>query len=425
MALNSLMLSGSSDYLEVPNSSSINITGAFTAEAWIKLNNSTGVYQSIFERYGWPDGNGNNGGFYFRVTPSGKMEFVVNQSIQSGYGVSGNTLVTSGVWHHLAAVADGTQMRMYIDGTLDASVNIGALPSTGTTNLFVASGNWSGGRINGKIDEVRLTAAALYNSNFTPATILTAGANTRGLWKFDSAIPPDFSGSGNTGIVRGSPALSTDLPTLGRNSIAVNGTSDYLEVPNSSSINITGAFTAEAWIKLNNSAGIYQSVFERYGQPDANGNNGGFYFRITPSGKMEFVVTQSIQFGWAASGNSVLSSGVWHHVAAVDDGTQLRIYIDGVLDGSLSISYYAATGTTNLFVGSGNWGGGRINGKIDEVRLTAAALYNANFTPATKLMSGANTRGLWKFDGVIDQDSSGNSNLGLVRGSPLLSSDTP
>lgn len=50
----SLALDGSTTYAQVPVNPAINVTGPFTAEAWVKFNNTTGVYQSIFERYGTP-----------------------------------------------------------------------------------------------------------------------------------------------------------------------------------------------------------------------------------------------------------------------------------------------------------------------------------------------------------------------------------
>jgi len=46
-AYHSLSLNGTSDYMSVPNSSTINISGPITVEAWIKLNSVNGNYQDI------------------------------------------------------------------------------------------------------------------------------------------------------------------------------------------------------------------------------------------------------------------------------------------------------------------------------------------------------------------------------------------
>ena len=44
-------------------------------------------------------------------------------------------------------------------------------------------------------------------------------------------------------------------------------------------------------------------------------------------------------------GSSTISAGLWHHVAGVFDGSQMRVYLDGVLDGTLSTSNVPASGT--------------------------------------------------------------------------------
>jgi hypothetical protein len=66
---------------------------------------------------------------------------------------------------------------------------------------------------NGLIDEVRVSAAALYTSNFTAG--LGPGSNVRGLWKFDGQTTNDFSGNGNYGTLQGGATYSTDVPPTG------------------------------------------------------------------------------------------------------------------------------------------------------------------------------------------------------------------
>ncbi len=56
-------------------------------------------------------------------------------------------------------------------------------------------------------------------------------------------------------------------------SLLLNGTSAYFSVPNSTSLNITGAITVEAWIKRN--ANGTQAIVERYGS-----SSGGYALRI-------------------------------------------------------------------------------------------------------------------------------------------------
>jgi hypothetical protein len=87
-----------------------------------------------------------------------------------------------------------------------------------------------------------------------------------------------------------------------------------------------------------------------------------------------------------SSGVSVLS-GTWRHIAVTREGTTLRIFIDGVLRGSVTDSRDYSPSITYFGVGA------QINsrnaaydfvGHIDEVRVTkGVARYTANFTVPT------------------------------------------
>ena len=59
----------------------------------------------------------------------------------------------------------------------------------------------------------------------------------------------------------------------------------------------------------------------------------------------------------------------------------MRVYLNGVLDGSLSTTNGPASGTSPLNIGKSTYTTYYFGGLIDEVRISAAALYSANFTP--------------------------------------------
>src|SRR5262249_47170365 len=117
------------------------------------------------------------------------------------------------------------------------------------------------------------------------------------------------------------------------------------------------------------------------------------------------------------------SAGVWQHVAGVFDGSQMRVYLNGMLDGSLSTTSGPASGTSGLNIGKSTYTTYYFGGLIDDVRISAAALYSANFTPG--LGPGSNVRGLWKFDGQTTNDSSGNGNHGMLQSGATYSTDVP
>ena len=206
----SLSLNGAGAYVNVPNSASLNITGPITLEAWIKTNSNV-TQQGIIERYNWSTVD--DGGYGLRLSSSGKLQFFTQRNSSAYDILTGSTTVTTGVWHHVAGVFDGTQMRIYLNGVLDGSKASTLAPAAGTVSLKIgARGNDVAYTFNGLIDEARVTAAALYSGNFTPQVSLTAVTGTRGLWKFDNQSTSDSSGNGNNGALVGGATFSTDVP---------------------------------------------------------------------------------------------------------------------------------------------------------------------------------------------------------------------
>jgi hypothetical protein len=107
-------------------------------------------------------------------------------------------------------VADGSQIRLYVDGVLDASLTSGLVPATGTGNHRIGRRSHSTNTyyFSGLVDEVRVSDSAVYSAGFTPQTSLTSGANTKGLWKFNSQTAEDTADSGNNGTLQGGRLLS-------------------------------------------------------------------------------------------------------------------------------------------------------------------------------------------------------------------------
>ena len=77
-----------------------------------------------------------------------------------------------------------------------------------------------------------------------------------------------------------------------------------------------------------------------------------------------------------------VSLGSWHHFAFSKEGSDTRLFIDGSLLHTFTISLNAGNGTFNIGgnVASGGW----INGRVSNVRITKdQALYTSAFTPST------------------------------------------
>jgi hypothetical protein len=364
----------------------------------------------------------------------GKIRFDLFQASGSYTGIYSNTVMSTGAWHHIAAVYDGSQMRIYLDGQLDCSQAFTWTPPAFSTIFRIGREtnynfpyNYSG-----LVDEVRVSSGALYTSNFSPQATLSVETTTKGLWKFDEQTANDATNSNNGTLYGAGATYSTDVPTApstpSDNSLWLDGTNSYLEAssPAGSSLDIRGPFTLEAWVK--NSADTtypnYRSILVR----GDNWNLGvsSFLFRLS-DGKLRFDMYQASGSYTGFYSNTVMSTGVWHHVAAVYDGSQMKIYLDGQLDGLQSFTWDPPVISTIFRVGRET----NINfpfsysGLIDEVRVSSGVLYTSNFTPQKHLTSQASTKGLWKFDGQTANDSSGNGNGGTLNGNATYSTDAP
>jgi hypothetical protein len=189
----------------VPNSASLNINGALTVEGWFKVadNNTNQVIA----------GNQNGSGGYILLANAGMPQFYLTANgVGSDFAIAWPPNITPNEWHHMAGVADGSQIRVYLDGQLVAAKNSTLLPSPVTTDFTIGNG-WNGTvGLHGNVDEVRVTAGALYTTNFTPDGRPAVVAGTRGLWRFDGQTLLDASGNGNNGKFVGGAAFSSDIP---------------------------------------------------------------------------------------------------------------------------------------------------------------------------------------------------------------------
>jgi len=132
-----------------------------------------------------------------------------------------------------------------------------------------------------------------------------------------------------------------------RHSLSLNGTSSYMSVPYNGALDISGSITIQAWIKLNSVNGNYQSIVcrEAWGQA---GTGGGYELSITNAGKLRLDLFQSHNQYTTVIGATTVTTNTWHHVAGVFDGSQMRVFLDGGLDGTLSTINGPALGTSAL-----------------------------------------------------------------------------
>ncbi len=156
-----LSLSGSNNYVSVPDSSSLDITNAITVEAWIRPGTLAPGRYGIAEKIL----GGNKQPFAFAVdtrnTPNG-LHFRLHNGA-SWWERSVQSVLLMNNWNHVVAtVTAGGSLLMYVNGVL-VDTYAGA-PSTLPTNTGVLKIGYDDAEnryFSGLIDEVRIYSRAL------------------------------------------------------------------------------------------------------------------------------------------------------------------------------------------------------------------------------------------------------------------------
>jgi hypothetical protein len=189
-----------------------------------------------------------------------------------------------------------------------------------------------------------------------------------GYWPFDDGTATDVSGSGNNGTVISATSAAGKIG----NALSFDGTDDYVNLPTTLMSGIAD-MTFCAWVKWGG-GNNWQYI---WGVND--GIKGGDLIMLTPksgdTGSLVFVIRSDTSGQLQPSGTS--KQGSWEHVAVVLEGDQGRIYRDGNLAGSGTVTVNPAdlTGVTRVALGHQMYSGNPFfKGEIDEVYLYKRAL---------------------------------------------------
>jgi len=379
---------GTGDYISVPSNAAFGFgTGDFTLEAWVNVSSISG-YTTILTN---------------RTIDSDNVAERFTLGIRSGvpemYRGGTGILITSNftllvnTWYHIAVTRASNTVRIFINGiSYNGTTSYSAsMPDNG----IKVGGNGTNEYITGYISNARIVkGTAVYTSNFTPPTApLTAITNTS-LLACQSNRFIDNSTNNFAITVSGNTAINPTNPFTPNNSYSTygsayfDGTGDYLTTPVTSSGPLDfgrGDWTVEAWVMYTGASltGGYRNFLTFC-------NDSGLpYIQFGTKTSTGYVFaeegTQSA-VSWTVAGTTVLTSNVWHHIAAVRNSDNIYLYLDGVLQGSVA---YSGTHQTlaKVQIGSLKYDGSIIQdwtGYISDVRVVkGTAVYRSTFAPPT------------------------------------------
>ncbi len=192
-----------------------------------------------------------------------------------------------------------------------------------------------------------------------------------GWWKLDETsgiTAADSSGNGNDGTLRGDPQWVSGWINGALN---LDGDGDYVDCGYDPIFDVTGEITVAAWVTIRSVPTEWVTVVSK----------GEYAWRISNDSadpRFHFGVTIWSEVNPSVNGVTEVGYDEWHHVAGTYDGSDINLYLDGVIDATIGSTVDIGTNTSNVLIGENPEAAGRHwDGIIDDVRIYDRALSQA------------------------------------------------
>jgi len=173
--------------------------------------------------------------------------------------------------------------------------------------------------------------------------------------------------------VVGSPTISTAQSKFGAGSLLVSN-GNYLRINSTSTLDVSGnvPFTFECWVNRLSDLGGFN------GDGVLSMRTAKVFCPIVIKTASTYIGNSALN-GFNQLAGTGVALGVWIHYALVGDGTNIKVYINGVLTGSTYT--HPSWPSTNNFLNIGFDADTGSNAYINDLRISDIAVYTANFTP--------------------------------------------
>jgi Concanavalin A-like lectin/glucanases superfamily/Secretion system C-terminal sorting domain len=151
---------------------------------------------------------------------------------------------------------------------------------------------------------------------------------------------------------------------------------DYISIPHQAALSLSD-FTVAAYIKTTDNSGLYKAIIAKA----SPGGQANYVLYKTDNNKAQITFTPNPYFGGGVNvrTTSNINDGLWHYVVGTRSATELKIYFDGVLEGTYANTYLPQVSTLPLQIGANN-GSNKWSGSLDEISVWNTALSQAQIS---------------------------------------------
>jgi hypothetical protein len=166
--------------------------------------------------------------------------------------------------------------------------------------------------------------------------------------------------------------LLVTTPVFG--GVDFDGIDDVISVPDSDGIDLSGtALTISMWVRQDSDQGGFPVPLHK---ESGDVPRGGYIIFLDTTEHPNIRIRDSASGTSTATSSLALTVGAWHNVIGWYDGTDIKIYIDGVEKGTTAATRTVGATNVNLGIGIDVAGGGTFfDGVINEL-----AMWNVDIT---------------------------------------------
>jgi hypothetical protein len=164
-----------------------------------------------------------------------------------------------------------------------------------------------------------------------------------------------------------------------------DGVDDSVQIADAASLKPANV-TVETWVKFNSldtpgasQPGLQYLVFKKNTRTNFFEGYALIKLRTGGADHFLFIVSSASGVSAIATSTTVVSTGVFYHVAGSYDGSTVKVYVNGVMEAQRSATFALNYDTRPVFFGtSGEPYDGKLSGVLDEVSLYNRALADAD-----------------------------------------------